>query len=151
MIPASDVAVRAHLENLLYSMMPKQWNIEWNMPQELYGWVCNSKHVPCTVHDMTYIQVSRGDRISRSSLQKHMKEYREEREIFDPIKRHELKNQPVVFFRADNFQRILNSVVSASAKDPTLDRSHLVITKTIKLGDKHPDRDGIFKRKNKDS
>ena len=148
MIPPSDTAVRAHLEHLLYSMMPKQWN----MPQELYGWVCDSKHVPCAIRNT---QVVRGSRIPRSSLQRHMKEYREdghhEREILAPIKQHGLKDQPVVFFRADNFQRLFNSVASASAKDPTLDRAHLVITSAMKLGDKRPDKDGIFNRKKRDS
>ena len=68
--------------------------------------------------------------MASTTLQRMLKTLRSdgshEVEILRFLKRHGQKDCPVVFLRADNYQRLMNAVASASAVDMSRDRACLV-------------------------
>ena len=110
------------LETLLYSLSPSKYN----MPQLLFGMVCDCKHVPKSVR---LAQEMKGQRIPISTLRDTMEGLRasgvHEKRLLCLLLSHGQKGERLVFWRADNYQRLYNAVASAAAVDASKDSAHI--------------------------
>ena len=127
-----DIAfLQSLLETLLYSLSPTKYN----MPQLLFGMLCECKHVPKSVR---LTQEMKGQRIPLSTLRDTMEGLRasgvHEKRILCLLLSHGQKGERLVFWRADNYQRLYNAVASAAAVDASKDTAHIVFTSAIKSG-----------------
>ena len=105
------------------------------MPQLLFGMLCECKHVPKSVG---LAQEMKGQRIPLSTLLDTMEGLRasgvHEKRILCLLLSHGQKGERLVFWRADNYQRLYNAVASAAAVDASKDSAHIVFTSVIKSG-----------------
>ena len=105
------------------------------MPQLLFGMLCECKHVPKSVR---LAQEMKGQRIPLSTLRDTMEGLRasgvHEKRILCLLLSHGQKGERLVFWRADNYQRLYNAVASAAAVDASKDSAHIVFTSAIKSG-----------------
>ena len=123
------------MESILFCMCPTKFCF----PQLMFGILCNAKHVPKSIR---FAQELKAQRNAYSTMMYLLSKLRQsgahEDKIASKIMEHGQANKPMVCFTGDNYQRLMNAVASASAKNATRDTAHVVFTSAIKTGDVNP-------------
>ena len=137
------ICIQSFIETLLYCMAPTKYNL----PKVMLSVLSLSKHVPKEIRKTLEMQAQY---VPRSTLKDFMNKIHEsnahEKCILSLLANHGKRGKRLVYFRADNFQRLYNATASASAKDATRDTAHVVFTSAIKSGDTMPEDDEVMMR-----
>lgn len=98
----------------------------------MFAITCKTKHVPQAIRNTLEMK---GQCVPDTTVREFLNSMREsglhEERIVSLLKSHGQVRNDIVFFRADNYQRLYNAVASASAKDPTRDTAHVVFTSAL--------------------
>ena len=93
---------------------------KFNFPQLMYAILCNVKHVPKSIR---FAQEMKAQRIAKSTLLDLMSKLRQsgvhEKKLASLVMGHGQANKEMVCMTGDNYQRLMNAVAHASAKNAT--------------------------------